>query len=110
MKKLVRDGVRMTSATDKSYHFKLCRPNELMNLLLDKLHEETKELERAVRKHNRVEVTEEGADIIEVVEALVREMGLILELQAVKEHKRLRKGGFNAGVVLITRGKYAGKS
>lgn len=110
MRKLVRDMVRFIRPPDflTGQHFELAAPQEMKELLIKKLEEEVVELKMALQgepeRLDKVEVSKEIVDVYEVLLKLMREYGFGYERHITHgaEEKRRLKGGFDAGVVLVT--------
>jgi predicted house-cleaning noncanonical NTP pyrophosphatase (MazG superfamily) len=97
--KLIRDSI-VTSA-DFSGKFRIAEQFEMPQLLLDKLREEMHEVAIEVNKNDTAALTEELADVLEVVRAIADYHDICLtQIQTVAEEKRKARGGFNLGVVL----------
>lgn len=73
---------------------------ELRNALCEKLHEEADEVDGALSKE---ELTEEIADVRQILDDLCREEGITeAEVQTAQEKKAERKGGFREGRYINT--------
>jgi predicted house-cleaning noncanonical NTP pyrophosphatase (MazG superfamily) len=73
---------------------------ELFEALVAKVAEEAEELRLSV---GRADQMEELADLLEVVNAIARHLGIELsEVEAVAGTKRTRRGGFTKGLWLAT--------
>lgn len=104
MRKLVRDKIRfLPNRPGESFffqNFQLCEPELLPFLLWDKLDEEIRELSEASTDE---EIGLETVDCIEVLLNLAQTAGFDRQtILKMVEDKRLKKGGFDAGVVLVT--------
>ena len=99
-KKLVRDKIpQIIEASGKSFTMRILTPNEHVGEIKNKLQEEVLEFQQAVHKKNAVE---ELADILELVHASLNVYGVSYEeLEAVRLHKKDKRGGFADGVYLI---------
>ncbi len=97
--KLIRDkipGIIHQSGTEPDV--RIADPSELPKLLKQKIWEEVDELERA---KTREEITEESADVYEIIEAYCRLNGITMEeVMLAKKRKLDEKGGFDRGIVL----------
>lgn len=93
--KLVRDKIpEILEKEDKKYVIQYAEKEKMLDLLKDKLKEETREF----LQDNSLE---ELADIVEVVFSLANELGYSEEEVLVKRtEKREEKGGFEEGIVL----------
>ena len=93
--KLVRDKIpEITAAQGKAYRFNIASKEEMLDLLIHKLQEETSEF---IEDNN----AEELADILEVVLSLASEIGIDeSELLEIMKKKRERNGGFSKGIVM----------
>jgi len=96
MGKLVRDRIpEIMRQQGKAPVIEQISGERLRLALKDKLVEEAEELRRAD------DITEELADVQEVIEALIEAYGLDKErLEAVKTNKRLMRGDFSEGQFL----------
>lgn len=93
--KLVRDNIDTIINNNGKNELAVTRilsDDEYKVELLKKLDEELKELNEAVLSGNREDITEESADLIEVIRALNKD-NLELVMQEL-ESKRKKKGGF----------------
>lgn len=93
--KLVRDNIDTIINNNGKNELAVTRilsDEEYKVELLKKLDEELKELKEAVLSGNREDITEESADLIEVIRALNKD-NLELVMQEL-ESKRKKKGGF----------------
>lgn len=99
--KLVRDTIPTLHI--KAGHTIVSRKltgKELSNALIQKLHEETDEINGAL---NNEELLEEIADVQQIIEDLCATHGFSKdELQHVMEQKALKKGGFLQGAYIET--------
>lgn len=93
--KLVRDKIpEMLEKEGKRYVIQYAEKEKMLDLLKDKLKEESREF----LQDNSLE---ELADIVEVVFSLANELGYSEEEVLVKRtEKREEKGGFEEGIVL----------
>lgn len=97
LEKLIRDqlpGIMESQGT--TLHTRILVDDEFVQMLKEKLLEEAKEVQLA---QNLDELTEELADVLEVIHALSKVSGI--SIQAI-ENKRIEKkhskGGFDAGI------------
>lgn len=115
MRKLVRDKIRFIEPPEPRIRqrFELCKPEEMKKLLIDKLEEEKRELVAALLTLNREyqppapdkgAVAKELVDLFEVMREISKRYGLGSERQITvnAEQERQFKGGFVAGVVLVS--------
>ncbi len=96
VRKLVRDRIpEILEREGKKFRIiKQVQGQELIEELIKKLQEEVEEFIK-----NRT--LEELADILEVVDALAKELGADLgKVLEIKERKRLERGGFTKGIVI----------
>jgi predicted house-cleaning noncanonical NTP pyrophosphatase (MazG superfamily) len=98
--KLVRDRIpEIIAANGETPHYHTVRGEELASLLFAKLVEEAQEVAEA--KGNQEEVMKELADVREVMESLVNELGLLdEEIEQLKLQRREERGGFSTGTFL----------
>jgi len=98
--KLVRDKVlEVMEAKGLSYHARILEPSELIKAIKAKIIEEATEFYEAEDKKESVE---ELADILELLHMAIGVIGVsIEELEAIREHKRKARGGFEKGIYLI---------
>ncbi len=99
--KLVRDRIpEIIRSTGRTPEVRVLQGEELVEALLLKLEEETSELRAAASTAERVE---ELADILEVVQALARRLGVdTAGLTRAADAKRAERGGFDDGLWLIS--------
>lgn len=97
--KLVRDRIPEIIAADgRTPVVEVLPASERRPPLLAKLAEETAEA-AAASEH---ELPEELADVVEVVRALARGLGLTMEeIAQLADEKRERRGGFDQGLFLV---------
>ena len=96
VRKLVRDKIpEILQREGKKFRVVArLRGEELVQALIDKLREEVEEF-ASTRS------IEELADILEVVDALARQLGSSLEqVLELKRRKQLERGGFQEGIVI----------
>ena len=98
--KLVRDKIAdfVLKERGEVLPTRIARPEELKQLLLDKIVEEAQEVFTAQTKEN---LAEELADLLEVIKALAEKEGVVDDMFSKREAKFLERGGFSQGVVLI---------
>jgi predicted house-cleaning noncanonical NTP pyrophosphatase (MazG superfamily) len=104
--KLVRDNIESVDWPDwyggnenKVHLGKAADREEYIELLRSKLLEETTELLIAVREEIPERITEEAADVIEVVRALATAYNIPLTAVTNKRVQKLaERGGFSAGI------------
>lgn len=95
--KLVRDGI-IESIQEKGHDatYRVLNEEEYSKELDKKLLEEVNEF---IEAHNE----EEMADLMEVIEAIIRQRGMSLgEIQKIKEDKKQRRGGFEDRIFLVS--------
>ncbi|MFC7785519.1 phosphoribosyl-ATP pyrophosphohydrolase [Rossellomorea sp. GCM10028870] len=98
--KLVRDRIpSIIESTGKKYSTKVLNDEEYIKCLKEKAYEELNEYCAA---ETDVEAVEELADLLEVIRSLVNQHGATFEeVEAVREDKDLKRGGFKEKVFLI---------
>lgn len=98
--KLVRDKIAEFVMKERGevLNTRVATPEEYLQLLKNKLVEESQEVLEANTKE---ELAEELADLLEVIRAISQREGIIDELFKKREAKFLERGGFQTGVVLI---------
>ncbi len=106
--KLVRDNMvdiyehdvqNKISASD--YKVRYMSPEETLEKLKDKLLEEAQEVFVAYGEEDKTNLKEEMADVIEVIDAMLYHNKISLaEVLAIRDAKRLKKGGFEKGIFL----------
>jgi predicted house-cleaning noncanonical NTP pyrophosphatase (MazG superfamily) len=96
--KLVRDLIPQIIEKDgRKTVTRIAKDEEYIQLLLNKLHEEVEELSNAKKS----EIVNECADIIEVLDAILKFNGYTLDdALEKKSKKRLERGGFENRIVL----------
>lgn len=99
-KKLVRDHIpQIIEASGKSFTMRMLDSKEHLEEIKSKMHEEVLEFQQAVHKKDALE---ELADILELVHAALDVHGVSYEeLEAVRLHKKDKRGGFADGIYLI---------
>jgi len=97
MGKLVRDRIpEIMRKEGKTPAIRKVEGNELRQALKDKLVEEAGELRQAEN------ISEELADVLEVIDALIDAYGLNLkEIASLKERKKIIRGSFRNGSYLV---------
>ena len=98
--KLVRDKIAEFVMKERGevLNTRVATPEEYLQLLKNKLVEESQEVLEANTKE---ELAEELADLLEVIRAISQREGIIDELFKKREAKFLERGGFENGIVLI---------
>jgi len=106
--KLVRDNMvdiyehdvqNKISASD--YSVRYMSPEETLEKLKDKFLEEAQEVFEAYENPDKTNLKEEMADVIEVIDAMLYHNKISLaEVLAIRDVKRIKKGGFEKGVFL----------
>ena len=107
MVKLIRDKVATIIIKNGSSKYPgaevtIAHPSAKFNYLKFKLREESEEV--AELERNEIEdLTEELADVLEVIYSLADEIGISFSsIQEVRHQKRFEKGGFMRGYILRT--------
>ena len=95
--KMVRDLIPdEINQSGKKCSFRIADDSERLHYLHDKLLEECNELIES-------DSLEEIADVLEVIEAIEKELGYKQnDVLSAKESKRSRKGSFSKGVILLS--------
>lgn len=98
--KLVRDKIAefVLNQRGEVLNTRVATPEEYLQLLKNKLVEESQEVLEANTKE---ELVEELGDLLEVIRAIAQRQGIIDELFKKREAKFLERGGFEKGIVLI---------
>lgn len=98
--KLVRDKIAEFVLKERGevLNTRLASPEEYMQLLRNKLVEESQEVLEANTKE---ELAEELGDLLEVIRAIAIKQEIVNDLFSKREAKFLERGGFDTGVVLI---------
>lgn len=93
--KLVRDRIpEIIEASDKSCKTEILSQQDYINMLDAKLNEELTEYQES-------KSLEELADLLEVMEAVVKARGYTWEeLLSIREEKRIQRGGFEKRILL----------
>ena len=102
MCKLVRDKIpEIIEASGKTPLFYLSRGKEdLWPWLLDKLIEEACEVDKLTMDQTQ-EITEELADVLEVVYAMCDHIDIsFASVQETRRQKKMDRGGFSKGIIL----------
>jgi predicted house-cleaning noncanonical NTP pyrophosphatase (MazG superfamily) len=97
--KLVRDKIpQMIQSRGERCVFHKANNKEYIYSLLEKLIEEAEEVRSA---ENKDSIAAELADVLEVYDALLTVYGLSHdEIVAIKEQKKVERGGFEGGIIL----------
>ena len=83
------------------YSVRLLEKKEILESLKDKLLEESQEVFEAYAKEDKSDLKEELADVIEVIDAILFHNGIELaEVLAIRDAKKVKKGGFEKGIFL----------
>lgn len=94
--KLVRD--KIPDLIRGRYRIHIAGRREYQVKLIAKLQEEIKEFEKAKKRIHRIE---EMADILEVVDAIIKHQKFNLKkLKSVKDKKKKERGGFKKRIIL----------
>jgi predicted house-cleaning noncanonical NTP pyrophosphatase (MazG superfamily) len=103
--KLVRDRIpEMIEADGFKASTRVLDSSEYIERLIDKIHEETKEFEIAVRDHTNP--VEELADILELIHAAADYIDATIdELEQVRSRKLATHGGFKNRTMLLGKDK-----
>lgn len=98
--KLVRDKIAEFVLKERGevLNTRIASPEEYLQLLKNKLVEESQEVLEANTKE---ELVEELGDLLEVIRAIAIKQEIVNDLFSKREAKFLERGGFEAGVVLI---------
>ena len=98
--KLVRDKIAEFVLRERGeiLNTRIASPEEYMQLLKNKLVEESQEVLEANTKE---ELAEELGDLLEVIRAIAIKQEIVNDLFSKREAKFLERGGFDTGVVLI---------
>ncbi|MCL1698993.1 nucleoside triphosphate pyrophosphohydrolase [Lysinibacillus sp. Bpr_S20] len=98
--KLVRDKIlEIIEADGLKYNARVLEPPELLVEVKAKMIEEAKEFHGAA---NVQESVEELADILELVHTAISALGVNYEeLEAIREQKMAKRGGFDKAIYLI---------
>ncbi|WP_155591486.1 nucleoside triphosphate pyrophosphohydrolase [Lysinibacillus cavernae] len=98
--KLVRDKILdIIQAKGLNYHARTLEPSELLKAIKAKMIEEASEFQEA---NDRQENMEELADILELIHTAISVLGVSYEeLDAIRERKKIIRGGFENGIYLI---------
>lgn len=104
--KLVRDNIPdILGQEDKSPVFRICVKADYPTFLQEKLYEEAMETIAVLDKEttDRVDLIEELADVLEVIDAIVEHYGINKEtLKVAKETKLAKKGKFLKRIIMKT--------
>jgi predicted house-cleaning noncanonical NTP pyrophosphatase (MazG superfamily) len=99
--KLVRDRIPevIKETTGKEVKTRIMEDEEYRKFLLKKVEEEAHELENAEDKEH---ITEELADIMELIDTILETNGLSLEdVRKVQKAKAEKKGGFKGRILML---------
>ncbi|KOS68959.1 phosphoribosyl-ATP pyrophosphohydrolase [Lysinibacillus contaminans] len=98
--KLVRDRIpHIVEESGKTCTTRILAPSEHLGEIKNKMQEEMLEFQQAA---NEMDAIEELADILELMHAALEVYGFSYEeLEAVRHHKKDKRGGFAEGVYLI---------
>lgn len=105
--KLIRDNVPIDIfAEGKPFvlgtHFRIAEPEEMTDLLIAKLREETDEVAESIRTAIPTRIRDELCDVYAVLDALAQSEGLTMkEIAAIAKAKAMRKGEFLERFVLF---------
>lgn len=101
MVKLVRDKIPIAIGTNKKFQFrKIESDEEFCKLLKLKLLEESQEV---VGAESDSDLIEEIIDIMEVVDELIKFLGLnTKKIKELRERKKQNKGGFSKRVMMFS--------
>ena len=99
MKKLVRDRIpEIIKSKGELPSFYIAKDEEFFKALNDKLFEECGEL---VGSKSNLEVVEEIADVLEVIDEIMAQKGIKHgDVLKIKEDKKIKKGGFTKKYIL----------
>lgn len=99
-KKLVRDKIpQMIEESGKSFTMSILPPDKRLGEIKNKMKEEAIEFQEATNKQDTVE---ELADIVELVHAALDVYGISYEeLEAFRQRKKEKRGGFAEGIYLM---------
>jgi predicted house-cleaning noncanonical NTP pyrophosphatase (MazG superfamily) len=98
--KLVRDKIAdfVFKERGEVLTTRIASPDELSNLLRQKIMEKALEVSEA---KSREELAEELADLFEVIKTLAEKENVVEEMFSKREAKYLERGGFDKGLVLV---------
>lgn len=98
--KLVRDNIpQILEASGKTFTMRILASSEHLGEIKNKMLEESLEFQQASTKKDEIE---ELADILELVHAALHVYGVSYEeLEAVRQQKGNKRGGFAEGVYLM---------
>ncbi|MCI6525142.1 MAG: nucleoside triphosphate pyrophosphohydrolase [Bacilli bacterium] len=94
--KLVRDNIpTIIENAGKTCVTKIVSNDEVINYLIKKAHEEIDELAEA-------KSSEEMADVLEVISAIIEKLGLdTKEVEDIQRKKALKNGAFKENIILL---------
>lgn len=97
--KLVRDRIpEIIEKSGKGYLTALLTDDEFVQVLKEKLKEETTEL---IEAQSNQEVTEEAADVLELLHAIAKVNGVSMEeIEKIRQEKKKQSGGFDDRIFL----------
>ncbi|MFJ5788739.1 phosphoribosyl-ATP pyrophosphohydrolase [Lysinibacillus sp. NPDC093197] len=98
--KLVRDQIlEIIEADGLKYNARILEPQDLLVEVKAKMLEEAKEFHEA---NNVQESVEELADLLELIHTAIHALGVSYEeLEAIREQKKAKRGGFEKAIYLI---------
>lgn len=92
------------------YSVRYMEPEETLEKLKDKLLEEAQEVFDAYSEADKTHLKEEIADVIEVIDAILYHNNIALEeVLALRDEKKVKKGGFETGLFLESIDYFDGK-
>ncbi|MFZ2253394.1 MAG: nucleoside triphosphate pyrophosphohydrolase [Minisyncoccia bacterium] len=106
--KLVRDKMIDIYTYDVAHKVKMSdfkvrymQPEETLEKLKDKLLEESQEVFEVYSEEDKTHLKEELADVIEVIDAILFHNKIDLaEVLAIRDAKKIKRGGFETGLFL----------
>ena len=98
--KLVRDKILEILESDGlSYNAKVLEAQDFLKEVKVKMVEEAKEFQQA---ENVQEMVEELADLLELVHTAINALGISYkELEDIRAHKKVKRGGFEQAIYLL---------
>jgi predicted house-cleaning noncanonical NTP pyrophosphatase (MazG superfamily) len=105
--KLVRDKIPdILESKDVLYTKRILDKPEFLRELVRKLHEETREVRKAVASAKHEQIIEELADVSEVIRALAQACGIDPAfVEKTRKYKEIEKGGFEKRVFMMTQSR-----
>jgi predicted house-cleaning noncanonical NTP pyrophosphatase (MazG superfamily) len=102
VERLIRDDIpKIATDAGQQLCLRTAEPHEMRGLLIRKLTEETREVADAMTD---AETLDELADLTEVRDALLAELGYtVADLEQARADKLKERGGFTRRIVLVTR-------